>query len=92
MEEDFCELQRACEQLEVERLRRQVELDRRRSFEHDGFSSAAAWFVSRLRVGWGAAREQMRLARCLEQMPATRAALEGGEVSFVRGPGARLGP
>jgi hypothetical protein len=63
-------------------LRRLAELDRRRSFERDGFSSAAAWFVSRLRVGWGAARVQMRHARCLEQMPATRAALEGGEVSL----------
>jgi hypothetical protein len=42
VEEDFVELQRACEQLEAERLRRLAELDRRRLFERDGHLSAAS--------------------------------------------------
>ncbi|MDP9297500.1 MAG: hypothetical protein M3O98_02360, partial [Actinomycetota bacterium] len=41
IEEDFAELHRAVEQLEVERLRRLAEIDRRRLFERDGHLSAA---------------------------------------------------
>ena len=36
VEEDFAELQRVAELLEVERLRRLAQLDRRRVFERDG--------------------------------------------------------
>jgi hypothetical protein len=42
VEDDLVELQRACEQLEAERLRRLAELDRRRLFERDGHLSAAS--------------------------------------------------
>jgi Domain of unknown function (DUF222) len=83
VEEDVAELQRACEQLEVERLRRLAELDRRRLFERDGYLSAASWLVSTCRLGWGAAREQVHLARALDQMPKTRDALERGEMSLA---------
>lgn len=87
VEEDFAELQRACEQLEVERLRRLAEIDRRKLFERDGYQSTASWLVSTCRLGWGAAREQVRLARALDQMPRTRDAIERGEVSLA---GARV--
>ena len=40
------------------------------------------WLVTRFKVAWGAAREQVRIARGLEAMPATRRALEEGEVSM----------
>lgn len=83
VEDDFVELQRACEQLEVERLRRLAELDRRKLFERDGYLSAASWLVSTCRLGWGAAREQVRLARALEQMPQTCRALDRGEISLA---------
>jgi hypothetical protein len=82
IEEDFAELHRAVEQLEVERLRRLAEIERRRLHERDGFLSAAAWVVGRFRVAWGAAREHIRLARALDHMPETRAALDEGEVSM----------
>ncbi|MGH2642078.1 MAG: DUF222 domain-containing protein [Actinomycetota bacterium] len=82
VEEDFAEVQRAAEQLEVERLRRLAELDRRRVFERDGYLSAASWLVGAFRVGWGAAREQVRLARSLEHMARTRRAVEDGDVSL----------
>jgi hypothetical protein len=82
IEDDFAELHRAVEQLEVERLRRLAEIDRRRLFERDGHLSAVAWLVSRFKVAWGTAREHVRLARALDEMPTTRAALEEGDVSL----------
>jgi hypothetical protein len=69
------ELQKAIEALEVERLRRLFEIDRRRIYERDGHLSAASWLTSTHKVGWGAARESARAARALEQMPRTRQAL-----------------
>jgi hypothetical protein len=77
-EEDFSELQRASELLEVERLRRLADLERRRVFERDGHLSVAAWLVSTFKVGWGVARDQVRVARALKEMPQTRRALDEG--------------
>jgi hypothetical protein len=82
IEEDFAELHRVAEQLEVERLRRLAELDRRRLFERDGHLSAAAWLATGFNVGWGNAREQLRTARALEHMPTTREALNAGDLSM----------
>jgi hypothetical protein len=82
IEDDFAEMHRAVEQLEVERLRRLAEIDRRKLFERDGHLSTASWLVSTFKVAWGVAREQVRLAKALEQMPVTRAAVEEGEVSL----------
>ncbi|MEX2421402.1 MAG: DUF222 domain-containing protein, partial [Actinomycetota bacterium] len=82
VEEDFVELHRVVEQLEVERLRRLAEIERRGLHERDGHLSAAAWLASTFKVAWGAAREQVRVARALEQMPATRRALDEGELSM----------
>lgn len=82
LEEDFAELQRACEQLESERLRRLREIERRRCFERDGFLSAASWLNARFGVAWGTARQAVQLARALEQMPVARRALEAGELSI----------
>jgi len=82
IEEDFAELHRAVEQLEVERLRRLAEIERRGLHERDGFLSAAAWLVARFKVAWGAAREQVRIARALDRMPETLRALGEGDVSM----------
>jgi hypothetical protein len=82
VEEDFAELQRAEELIAAEKLRRLAELDRRRAYERDGYLSAVAWLASRFRLGWGAAREAVQMARALEQMPETRQALEQGELSL----------
>jgi hypothetical protein len=82
LEEDFAELQRSGELLEVERLRRLAEIERRATFQRDGHLSAASWLASEFKVGWGAARDQVRTARALEEMPETRKALEEGEVSM----------
>lgn len=82
IEEDFAELQRAVELLEVERLRRLSEIDRRRLFERDGHLSAAAWLATTFKVTWGSAREHVRVARALEEMPGTRRALDDGDLSM----------
>src|SRR5256885_1778314 len=81
IEEDFSELHRSIEQLEVERLRRLAEVDRRRLYERDGHLSAASWLACMHRLSWGNARQHVRLARALESMPETRRAFEAGEVS-----------
>jgi hypothetical protein len=81
-EEDFAELQGCLELLEVERLRRLADIDRRRVFERDGHLSAASWLAVRHRMAWGTARYQVRVGRALEEMSATRRALESGEVSL----------
>jgi hypothetical protein len=82
IEEDFAELQRASELLDLERLRRLREIERRGLHRLDGHVSAAAWLRSRHRVSAGLAAGSVRLARALEQMGVTREAIASGEVSF----------
>jgi hypothetical protein len=61
IEEDFSEMQRACELIEVERLRRLAEIDRRRIHERDHLSSAS-WLAGRFKLAWGAARALVKTA------------------------------
>jgi hypothetical protein len=82
IEEDFAELHRTMEQLEVERLRRLGEIERRKLHERDGHLSAASWLASTFKVAWGTAREHVRVARALEAMPGTRRALDDGNLSM----------
>jgi hypothetical protein len=82
IEEDFEELHRAVELLEAERLRRLAEIDRRRLYERDGHLSAASWLATRFKVAWGTAREQVRTAGSLEEMPVARDALARGDLSM----------
>jgi hypothetical protein len=82
LEEDFVELEAVGELIEVERLRRLAEIDRRRLFERDGHLSAASWLATRFKTAWGTARGRVHIARALEQMPETRHALEEGQVSM----------
>ena len=82
IEEDFAELQRAAELIEVERLRRLAELERRGVYAPDGHLSTAAWLASSQRAAFGTARADVRLARAVEQMPEARRALESGDVSL----------
>src|SRR5262245_11278118 len=81
LDEDFCELQRASEVLEAERLRRLREVERRGTFRSDGHLSLTAWLADRFGMAWGRAVEHVRMARGLDEMPLTRAALSAGEVS-----------
>jgi hypothetical protein len=79
---DFAALQRAVQDLELERLRRLAEIERRGLFARDGHLSAASWLASRFRVSWGEAKRDASVARSLDDMPSTRRALADGEVSL----------
>ena len=48
IEEDFAEIRRIVDQLELEALRRLAEIERRGSFNRDGHLSAAAWLNERV--------------------------------------------
>jgi hypothetical protein len=80
-EEDFEELQRGLEALEVERLRRLGDLRRRRIHERDGHASMVSWLASRFRMAFGMAAQLVRLATALEVMPLTRRALSAGDIT-----------
>jgi hypothetical protein len=80
IEEDFAELHRMGELVESERLRRLAELERRGVHERDGHVSVVAWLAARFKVAWGLARESVRVARALEDMPVARRALEDGDI------------
>ncbi len=82
LEEDFAELQHASELIDAERLRRLAEIDRRGLYQRDGHLSAASWLASRFKLTWGAARQQVRTARALEEMPEARRALAEGDLSM----------
>ncbi|HSL11220.1 MAG TPA: DUF222 domain-containing protein [Actinomycetota bacterium] len=78
----FTALQRAMHDLELERLRRLAEIERRGIYARDGHLSAASWIASRFRVTWSEAKRDAAVARSLDDMPSTRRALEDGEVSM----------
>src|SRR5919201_228853 len=68
------ELERASRALEAGRARAIAEAESRRAHDHDGFVSTTAWLRS-LGVPASLAAQQVRLARALPDMPATRVAL-----------------
>jgi len=76
------ELQRISELIELEKARWLGEVDRRALHERDGFVSTVSWLRSSFRISGGAAREALRVARGLEEMPRARRALHDGEVSL----------
>jgi hypothetical protein len=82
VEEGFAELQRACEQVELERLRWLAALDRRRPWLRDGHLSTTSWLAETHRLSRSAAAGDVRMARSLEAMPTTREAVAGGDVSM----------
>jgi Domain of unknown function (DUF222)/HNH endonuclease len=58
------------------------ELDRREGWAEWGCKSCAHWLSWQCAIGLGAAREQVRVARCLDELPAIRAAFGRGQLSF----------
>lgn len=59
-----------------------AEFDRRRGWELGGHRSCAHWLAFRTGFNLGAAREKVRAARALTQLPETSAAMQRGELSF----------
>ena len=81
IEERFADVHEQIERLEAERLDVLSEIDRRATYQRDGHLSAASWLVNRFRLGWGAARDLVRLARGLRAIPTVRQAVQAGEIS-----------
>lgn len=50
----------------------------------DGFRNCAHWLNWRTGLAMGAAREKVRVARALSDLPSISAAMQGGEISFSK--------
>lgn len=61
-----------------------AEFDRRRGWELGGHRSCAHWLSYRTGIDMGAAREKVRAARALEELPETSASMARGELSFSK--------
>ncbi|HSR23974.1 MAG TPA: DUF222 domain-containing protein, partial [Candidatus Eisenbacteria bacterium] len=76
------ELHRLVNALQAQLARRLERFDRRGGAAGDGAASTAAWLRARCRLGPGAAREQVVIARQLaDELPATRAGFAAGRLS-----------
>ena len=58
--------------------------DGMRGWERDGHRSCAHWLAFRTGIDLGAAREKVRAARALEDLPQTSAAMARGALSFAK--------
>ena len=58
--------------------------DRHRDWSEEGFACCADWLAWRIGVTRGTAREKVRAARALEELPLISGAMERGEVSFSK--------
>jgi hypothetical protein len=59
-----------------------ADFDRRRGWELGGHRSCAHWLSFRIRINLGAARERVRAARALADLPQTSASMSRGELSL----------
>ena len=80
LEDDLGELLSVGDALEAEILRRISAIERRRSFERDGFLSTVSWLVARFRLSRSRAADLVRLAHAMRQMPRVSEAFVAGEV------------
>jgi hypothetical protein len=65
-------------------LRAVAECDRHRDWADEGFACCADWLAWRIGVTRGTAREKVRAARALEDLPLISEAMDRGEVSFSK--------
>ena len=61
-----------------------AEFDRRRGWELGGHRTCAHWLHARTGIDLGAAREKVRAARALVDLPETSASMARGELSFSK--------
>ena len=61
-----------------------ADFDRRGGWRDRGFSSCAEWLAWRIGIKIGPARERVRTARALENLPQTADALAGGSISYAK--------
>ncbi len=82
--EDCAETYLKADALHHQAMRLLVEFHDRRGWQNTGFSSTAEWLAWRIGIKPGAARERLRTALALEQLPQTSEALRTGEISFTK--------
>src|SRR5262245_16610157 len=80
VEEAFHELERASRILQSHLLRCLSSIDRRATYASHGFVSTTSWLHGRHGMAGGSAREQVRVARSLPEMPVTAEAFQAAEV------------
>lgn len=61
-----------------------AEFDRRSGWASDGAQSCAHWLNWKCGIGLGAAREKVRVARALENLPRMSAAMASGSLSYSK--------
>ena len=61
-----------------------AEFDRLGGWEREGHRSCAHWLAYRTGIDLGAAREKVRVARALVDLPRASAAMARGELSFAK--------
>ncbi|CAN5637898.1 hypothetical protein BH23GEM11_BH23GEM11_02230 [soil metagenome] len=66
------------------RLQFLAEFDARRGWELGGHASCAHWLAARAKLNSGTAREMVRVARALEDLPETSAWMALGRISFCQ--------
>jgi hypothetical protein len=81
LEDDYADLERAARTLQAEQARRLAEIQRRRTWQRDGYVSTVAWVGHRFRTSFGVAMRRVREASSLQEMPPTREALGEGKIS-----------
>ena len=84
LDEELVEQARAVDLLQSQLLRVTAEVDRRRYFEIDGVLSTARYLAVACGMSNTAARQQVALARALEEMPLAAAALASGDLPLAR--------
>jgi len=84
IEQRLAELSAHIDAAKHEQLSLIAEFDRREGWARGGFRSAAHWLGVRIGLGQVAAREHVRVARALQQLPHTGQALARGQISFSK--------
>jgi 5-methylcytosine-specific restriction endonuclease McrA len=80
----IAELARSIQVAEAQMMRLIVEFDARRGWAEAGFSSCAEWLAWRVGVRLNAARERVRTARALVELPLASAAMAEGKLSYAK--------
>ncbi len=70
--------------LHYQAMRLLAKFDRRTGWRDTGFSSTAEWLAWRIGIKPNAARERLRTALALEQLPQISEAMRNGELSFTK--------
>lgn len=84
VEREICELAAHINAATCHWLTLAAEFDRRGGHEEFGFVSCASWLAWRCSITPRAAREQLRVARCLRALPRITAAFRRGSLSYSK--------